>query len=67
MTNEELTDHFAGIVLQGMIANSCNDCVDFYQGRSDGKDEVDMIVSLAYDIAIRMIQHKADLIEDGTL
>jgi hypothetical protein len=64
MTSEELIDHFAGLVLQGMIANSRN---SFYDDWGDNDKELDMVAIFAYDMAVRMLKHKAELIEDGTI
>jgi hypothetical protein len=64
MTSEELIDHFAGLVLKGMMANSRN---AFYEKWGDDDKELDMVVIFSYDMAVKMLKHKAELIEDGTI
>jgi hypothetical protein len=62
MTDEELIDHFAGIAMQGLIGNPTN---DFYSTWDD--HSLNSVSIFAYEMAVKMMERKAQLIEMGVI
>jgi hypothetical protein len=62
MTDEELIDHLAGIAMQGLIGNPAN---DFYATWDD--HSLNSVSIFAYEMAVKMMERKAQLIESGVI
>jgi hypothetical protein len=59
MTNEELIDHFAGLALQGIMANKHNPLYNNYTSW-----HLECVAELAYDMAEKMVEQKAKMIKE---
>ena len=60
MTNEQLIDQFAGLAMQSLISTKN------LSGNWDD-EELAAIAIFSYAMAVKMIEHKADLIEGDVI